>query len=280
MKTPPTLAIVGAGKVGRTLAGLWHAAGAVTVQDILNRTPGSAQQAADFIGAGRAITAFGQLRRADIVLVGTPDDQIGACCDQLAASGQLAGAGIVFHCSGALRSSILQSAKVSGAAIASVHPVRSFARPEEVARSFAGTWCGIEGDREALDVLHPLFTGIGAQLFEIDPEQKILYHAAAVFASNYLVTLLDTAVQTYGKAGVPPEIARQMMASLVRETTENVLRWGPEQALTGPIARNDVATVLTQYRGVTRWDRRYGDLYKKLGKLTAALARRRNGKSG
>lgn len=280
MRTPPTLAIIGAGKVGRTLARLWHAAGVVTVQDILNRRSGSAQQATDFIGAGRAIMEFSQLRRADIVLIGTPDDQIATCCASLAASGQLSSGSIVFHCSGALPSSILQSARACGAAIASAHPIRSFARPEEVAGSFAGTWCGIEGHRLARDVLHPLFADIGAQLVDIAPEQKVLYHAAAVFASNYLVTLLDTAMQTWGEAGIPPDTARKMMATLVRETVENVLQIGPEQALTGPIARNDVATVVTQYRHVKRWDRRYGALYKKMGKLTAALARRRNGKNG
>ena len=65
-----------------------------------------------------------------------------------------------------------------------------------------------------------------------------------------------------------------MMASLVRETTENVLKIGPQQALTGPIVRGDVATVLNQYRAVSKWNRRYSVLYKQLGKLTAYLARR------
>jgi predicted short-subunit dehydrogenase-like oxidoreductase (DUF2520 family) len=278
MNTRPTLAIIGGGKVARTLARLWHVANVAVVQDVLNRSHESAQAAIDFIGAGTAIDDITQLRQADIVLIGTPDDQIAVSCDLLSASHRLQAGSIVFHCSGAMPSSILQSVTACGASIASVHPVRSFARPEEVARSFAGTWCGVEGDRAALDVLQPLFTAIGAHFVAIDAEQKVLYHAGAVFASNYLVTLLDAAVQAYGQAGVPPETALKMMSALVRETTENVLQIGPERALTGPIARGDVETVLRQYRAVRSWDRRYGGLYRKLGKLTAALARRSRGK--
>jgi predicted short-subunit dehydrogenase-like oxidoreductase (DUF2520 family) len=273
MKTPPTLAIIGAGKLARTLGRLWRDANAVTLQDILNRSQQSAQDAREFIGAGMAVAELRQLRRADVVLIATPDDEIAATCERLAMAVPLAGS-IVFHCSGALPSSVLQAAREQGAAIASVHPVRSFARPEEMLHGFAGTWCGVEGDREALHALQPLFTAIGAHFVEIDPQRKTLYHAAAVFASNYLVTLLDTAVQAYGQAGVPPEIALKMMAPLVRETTENVLQLGPERALTGPIARGDMRTVLKQYRAVQSWNKACGALYKKLGKLTAALVRR------
>lgn len=275
MTTRPALALIGGGKVARTLAHLWHAENTVAVQDVLDLSQSSAQEAVDFIGAGTAIDNPQQLRHADIVLIGTPDDQIGASCERLSASSRIRAGSIVFHCSGALPSSVLQSAQASGAAIASVHPVRSFARPVEVARNFAGTWCGVEGERQALDMLRPLFAAIGARFVEIDARQKVLYHAGAVFASNYLVTLLDTAVQAYGEAGVPPDIALKMMAALVRETTENVLQIGPERALTGPIARGDVETVLRQYRAVRHWDRRFGALYGMLGKLTVALARRR-----
>lgn len=274
MTARPTLTIIGCGKLGKTLARLWHASGLVDIHDILNTSIASAERAVAFIGAGRAAPDIDALRAADIVLIAAPDDRIAACSAALSHSSCLSAGSIVLHCSGALPSSLLQAVRARGAAIASVHPVRSFAQPEDVVRTFAGTYCGVEGDRQALDILRPLFAGIGAHCVAIDPEQKVLYHAAAVFASNYLVTLLDTAVQTYGKAGVPQDVALKMMASLVRETTENVLRIGPEQALTGPIARKDVATVVRQYRSVQGWNRRYGALYKKLGKLTAALARR------
>jgi predicted short-subunit dehydrogenase-like oxidoreductase (DUF2520 family) len=276
MTTPSTLTIIGCGKLGRTLARLWVSNQTVAINDILNTSAESSARAVTFIGAGRVANDYADLRPADIFLIAAPDDQIAACCAALARTDRLSASSIVFHCSGALPSSILHAANERGAAIASVHPIRSFAVPEKVVQEFAGTYCGVEGDRRAIDPLSALFSAIGAQFVPIDRDAKILYHAAAVFASNYLVTLLDTAMQAYGQAGIPPAIALKMMASLVRETTENVLQIGPEQALTGPIARDDVATVVKQYRSVRMWDKRYGALYKQLAKLTVRLARRRN----
>ena len=278
MKQTPTLSIIGCGKVGKTLGRLLQENHAVETQDIFNRSTESGMAAVVFIGAGQVVSNYADLRPADIFLIAAPDDQITACCEALANADCLSPNSIVFHCSGALPSSILQAASARDAAIASIHPIRSFAVPEKIINEFTGTYCGVEGSQHALDILSPLFTTIGAQLVTIKSEKKVLYHAAAVFASNYLVTLLDTAVQTYAQAGIPQEVALKMMASLVRETTENFLKIGPEQALTGPIARGDVATVLNQYRAVSMWNKRYGALYKRLGKLTADLARRRKNK--
>jgi predicted short-subunit dehydrogenase-like oxidoreductase (DUF2520 family) len=53
---------------------------------------------------------------------------------------------VVFHCSGALASDRLQAVRAAGGAVASVHPIRSFADPQAVAQAFAGTYCGMEGD--------------------------------------------------------------------------------------------------------------------------------------
>ncbi|MBF8179416.1 Rossmann-like and DUF2520 domain-containing protein [Herminiimonas contaminans] len=278
MSKPQTLSIIGCGKVGQTLARLWVQHQTVQLLDILNTSTASGARAAAFAGAGRVASSYADLQAADIYLIAAPDDQIAACCDALASSGHLSVSSIVFHCSGALSSSILASASARDAAVGSIHPIRSFAVPEKVAADFAGTYCGMEGDQAAVDVLAPIFAAIGAQTVPIQRESKVLYHAGAVFASNYLVTLLDTAVQTYAQAGIPQDVALKMMASLVRETSENVLQIGPEQALTGPIARGDIATVVKQYRAVNGWDKRYGKLYKHMGKLTLHLAQRRQKK--
>jgi predicted short-subunit dehydrogenase-like oxidoreductase (DUF2520 family) len=109
----------------------------------------------------------------------------------------------------------------------------------------------------------------------IDAQFKTIYHSAAVFACNYLVTLLDVAQQAYAKSGIPPEASLKLIEPLVRETVDNVFRLGPAEALTGPIARGDLATAVKQYRAVSAWNKSHGRLYRQLGKLTAALAARR-----
>lgn len=270
-----TLTIIGGGKVGKSLGRLWAMHQTFLLQDVLNRTQEHARLAADFIGAGQAAADFAGLRYADVYLLATPDDQIAACCEALAQSGCLSADSIVFHCSGALPSSALHHATGKGAAVASIHPIRSFACPEQVVKDFAGTWCGMEGDRRALDVLAPAFADIGAQLVPITMEAKIHYHAAAVFACNYLVTLLDVARQSYERAGIAPEVAMQLMAPLVRETVQNVFKLGPEAALTGPIARGDMATAHKQQQALAGADAAHGALYGQFMQLTAELAARR-----
>lgn len=272
---PRTLSIIGSGHVARTLGRLWHGRQCVLLLDVLSRSPDNAQAACDFIGAGRALHEYGALAQADVYLIATPDDQIAACCGRLAASGRIVPGTIVFHCGGALPASVLQTASARGAAVASVHPIRSFALPEQVASSFAGTWCGMEGDAQALAVVAPLFEAIGAQCIAIDPSAKTVYHAAAVFASNYLVTVLDVAVQAYGRAGIAEDVALEIMQPLVRKTVDQVFDAGTAAALSGPIARGDMATVERQAQALGAWDEAHGRLYACLAQATEQLARRR-----
>lgn len=267
-----TLSIIGCGNMGKALARLWHSNATFVVKDVLNRSVESAQRAVSFIGDGRALERHADLRPADIFMIAATDDQIIGCCESLAASGLLSGASVVFHCSGALGSSVLSSARQQGASVASIHPIRSFSVPEQVAADFAGTYCGMEGEQRALDVLSEGFSAIGARLVPIDAEFKTIYHAAAVFASNYLVTLLDVAVNAYAKSGIPRDTALALIGPLVRKTVDNVLEVGPANALSGPIARGDTVTVRRQHRAVGQWDTRYATLYEQLGRLTAELA--------
>ena len=272
----PTLNLVGAGHVGRVLGRLAAAGGAFALQDVLTRSSASAQQAVAFIGAGTACSDIAAMRPAQVWMLAVGDDAIAPTCAALAAAQPLAGA-VVFHCSGAKASTELQAARDAGALVASVHPVRSFADPEAVAADFSGTFCGIEGDAAALALLEPALTAIGARLVRIDPAAKTVYHAAAVFASNYLVTVLDAALRAYEAAGVPQAVARELARPLALETVANVFRIGPEAALSGPVARGDLATVARQHEAVSRWDAATGRLYEALVAPTADLARRKRG---
>ena len=273
--TPRTLSFIGCGKLGQTLGRLWTELQVFRVHQILNRSPESAGQAAAFIGAGMAAVSLEEMKPADIFLIGTPDGEIVQAAEQLAASSCLQAGATVFHCSGALPSTALQSVKRKGAFVASVHPIKSFASAQAAAASFTGTWCGIEGDAEALETLRPAFEAIGGRTVDLRTEDKLIYHAAAVFASNYLVTLLDVALQAYLKAGIPENVARELIVPLVKGTLDNVVRNGPEQALTGPIARGDYKTVEQQYGALSAWNKKYARLYRQLGVHTARLAARR-----
>ena len=270
----PTLNIIGAGKVGSVLGRLFSASGAFTVQDVLTRSSASAADGVAFMGAGRAVLALAQMAPADVWMLAVADDQIVTVCEQLASIRRLDGA-VVFHCSGASSSSALQAAASVGAATASVHPVRSFADPAQVAGDFAATFCGVEGMAAALALLGAALNTIGARVVPIDAAAKTVYHAASVFASNYLVTVMDAALRAYRAAGIDEPTARAMAGPLATETLANVLRMGPEKALTGPIARGDMASVARQQDALHHWDAAAGDLYRALAAATVSLARRR-----
>lgn len=271
----PTLNIVGAGRVGRVLGKLFAQHKAFEVQDVMSLTAASAEGAVQFIGAGTPIHDIHAMRAADAYMLSVPDDQIALACAELAARIPLDGA-IVFHCSGAKSSLDLIDAKREGAETASLHPIRSFADPVRVAADFNGTFCGVEGAPRALALLQHAAGLVGARPVAIDSKAKAVYHAASVFASNYVVTVLDAALRAYEAAGIPPAVAMELAKPLATETVANVFRLGAATALTGPIARGDFVTVAAQQAALDGWDKPIGQLYEALVEATSTLAERKN----
>ncbi len=267
-----SLNIIGCGNAGKTLARLWSRHGLVAVQDVLNRSLDSGQQAVEFIGAGRAVESFAELRPAKLLLIGTRDEAIASCCHRACRAGAVAAGCTVFHLSGALCSSVLEPARQLGAQVASLHPVKSFANPALAAETFAGTFCGLEGDQPACQILAELVEGCKGRVFPLTGQFKPLYHAGTVFACNYLVALVETALRCFQGAGIDRAAAVQILEPIVRGTVENIFRLGTVDALTGPIARGEVAVVATEVESLRQWDPQLGRLYQLLGVATAELA--------
>ena len=269
-----TLSIIGAGKVGKVFGRCFHQRSVFDITQVLNRHMTSSLAACQFIDvpAHVAVTGFTHLTPSDIWMLAVGDDQIAAVCDSLHQQNLLHAESIIFHCSGSKPSTVLSTAMLRGAAVASIHPVASFADPKHVAENFEGTICSIEGDPRALAALVPALSTIGARVAQISAESKLLYHAGSVFASNYLVTLLDTALRSYQAAGIPDELALAMAAPLARQSMENVFTMGASSALTGPIARGDMKTAIQQQTVVAEWDTNAGALYQAFVPPTQVLA--------
>jgi len=267
-----TLNIIGSGRVGRACGRLWTRTRVFEIQDVLTRSQQSAAEAVAFIGAGRAVESLAGMREADVWMIATRDDAIVASCDALAAAHKITPDDIVFHVSGATPSSALQSAAARGALTASVHPIKTFPDAELAVQRFPGTFCGAEGNPDALKVLKRAFEAIGATVFEIAARLKPVYHAGGVFSCNYLAALIETAVRAHEKAGIPRAASLKALEPLVRETVDAIFDKGPARALTGPIARGDVATVRRQLAMVEDWDAGVGSLYRGLGLIAVDLA--------
>lgn len=263
---------IGCGQLGRTLGSLWQQHSLLVIGDVLTRSPESANEAIEQIGAGRAVSSITEMQAADIYMVACSDDAIESCSQTLADSGLLKTGDVVFHCSGAQPSQLLHACQKQGAVIASIHPIKSFADIKLAAQSFAGTYCGVEGDDSALSALEPFFTNLDAELLPIHTEHKTLYHAASVIACNYLVALEELSIQAFEQSGIEREQALAVLKPIVTGTVENVFRLGTAPALTGPIARGDHSIVSKQLSAMDNWNSDYATIYRLLGKVSLPLA--------
>ena len=242
------------------------------IGDVLNRSFSSAEAAVNFIQAGNALRHADAMQPADIYLIGCSDNHIASCCAQLVDTGLLRTGDLVFHCSGALSSTVLNSAGTRGALVASMHPVKSFADPATAIINFANTYCGVEGDKAALDVIAEIIESVGGISFNLDADRKTLYHAASVIACNYLVVLQEYSLLAFDSAGVERDLAMKILRPMVEDTVNNVFNMGTTQALTGPIARGDHAVVENQLTALGEWQPEMAEIYRLLGRQALALA--------
>ena len=260
-----TLSCIGAGRLGKTLCHLF--AQHLHIGHIINCSEDSARLAVKFIGAGQARRV--PVDSADIWLIATPDNEIKAASAVLRTASVLRESDTVFHCSGALNAAELD---ISDCHTASVHPIHSFADPQQSISQFAGTPCGMEGNRSALDRLQPLFERVAAKPFVIDSQQKALYHAATVMTCNYLVSLLELGQKMLTAAGVSPQQGVNPLEPLIRQTLDNYFNTDAISALTGPISRGDTATVASHIQALQRQPNNWQQVYRALGNTTRAIA--------
>lgn len=265
-----TLNVIGAGRVGPVLARLWQEAGVLSVQGIVARHPASARQAAAFIGSGRACDSLADLPSADLWLVAVPDTQIAAVATQLAALPHAPAT--AWHCSGFLPSSALAPLAARGWQVGSVHPALSFADREVALTQFAGTVCAVEGDARASAAM----AAIGGRPFALAAQAKPLYHAAAVWASNFQPVLDAVAQGLWHQVGMPADLVAPLAQGFAQRAVDNVGRLGAQAALTGPAARGDLAVVQAETQALAALD---GDLAAAYAALSALASRLSNAAS-
>jgi len=214
--------------------------------------------------------------RAELVLLALPDDAIEAACRELVATRAFAPGSLVAHCSGTLSSESLEPARRElGCHVASFHPLQSFPTVEAALASLPGSYCFDEGDEAALEALEELGAAIGARCVRIETQHKVLYHAAAVMACNYLTGLLDAALTLAAAAQIERQTAWRALEPLIRATVENISKLGAEGALTGPIARGDLGTVSAHLTALDECAPELSGLYRALGSWTVDLALRK-----
>ena len=212
------------------------------------------------------------IAEAGVVILAVRDDGIRPLADALAATRAITPDHVVLHLSGAQGQEALGPLVTSRAALGSLHPLQTIVEPERAAARLKGAWAAVEGMPRAVEAAERLARDLGMRPFRIATKAKAIYHAGAVFASNYLVVVEAMAQRLLRHAGLTDADAWAALRPLVEGTLENLGSAEPKDALTGPIARGDTATIVRHIESLTLDD---GKLYRALGRAALELAQKR-----
>jgi len=265
------VAIVGAGRVGTALAVLWRRAG----HRIVAVAGGEATpaRAAIYLPDVPVLDAVGAARAAEVVAIATPDGAIGDVANTIAAAGAVTAGDTVLHASGATGLDALDAPRAAGARVLSLHPLQTCPTVDAALERMAGAGFAVTALDEAGFALgERLARDAGGRPFRLADEAKPLYHAAAVFASNYLVTVTALAHEIERAAGLDDPAA--LLAPLQEATLANIVRVGPAEALTGPAVRGDARTVARNLEALAGSMPEAVRPYVALADLALALAER------
>lgn len=234
------VAVVGAGRVGTAIAVLLARAGHRIVA-VAGREATAAR--VDLHLPDVSIRSAPEAAAAsELVVIATPDDAVEPTAATLAAAAAVGPGTWVTHVSGALGLDALRSIAEAGARRLAIHPLQTFPDVTSAIERLPGCWIAVTAeDEEGFRFGERLVADLGGRPFRLEDDRRPLYHAAAVFASNYLVVAAAEAESLLTAAGVPD--AAEALAPLERASLENVEALGPARALTGPAVRGDAGTI-------------------------------------
>jgi len=260
--------IVGAGQVGRGLYRAFRGSGI------------------DVVGLhGRRHTAWttstGPIPRsvsdANTIILAVRDDQIDDAIAELIDTGpgnRLATGTVVLHTSGSAEPELIPRLSERGLGGGTFHPLIPFANPEKVPELLKKAWIGIDGDDLARATSRRIAGHIGSRTLEIPPGGKPLYHAAAVMSSNFPVVLAELASEVLSAIGIPERSAQQAVRGLMEAAVSNLSDHSPTEALTGPLVRGEVDTIL-RHLAALRGDADARAVYKRLSLAALTMASQR-----
>jgi predicted short-subunit dehydrogenase-like oxidoreductase (DUF2520 family) len=267
---PLPIAVIGAGRVAQTFGRLLAERGE-PVTTIAGRSPERARVAAAFIGFGVKPAALNAiLVQPWRLFIAVSDRAVPEVASLLAARGLHEG--VALHTCGARGPEALAPLAKAGFACGVLHPLQTIAGPEQGLSALPGCTLGIDGDAAALAWSGSIARLLEASTLRVSAEGRMLYHAAAVMASNYIISLMDAAAILMDEAGLSRDEAIRALAPLIEATVANGRRFGIAGGLTGPIQRGDIETVSGHLAALERAPRAVRSLYCAVGRYTAGIS--------
>jgi len=262
------IGFIGAGTVGTALAVGLSRRG-YDVVAVSSRSMTSAERLAALVPGCLAFADNQAVAdAADLVFITTPD---GAIPDLVSSVNWRSGQAVV-HCSGADSTAVLEPARRAGADTGASHPLQTFASVEQAIENMPGSTFAIEAQEPFLNTLKEMVSALDGQSIELQASDKVIYHAAAVMACNYMVTLVKQATDLWQTFGVPVPQATAALMPLLKGTINNIEKVGIPDCLTGPVARADTGTITKHISALGETAPEALSTYIQMGKQTIPVA--------
>lgn len=267
------MAIIGPGRMGLALGAALTQARAVDQLVYFGRSPDPPPHPL-FDGHSPHVSYRGAIgpvpEGITALILAVPDDVLPQVANEAALAGHAPRNSVAFHLSGALSTDVLAPLHGAGYSVGSIHPLQTVADPWSGAGRLQGSAFALAGEPAALAVGRTLVHALNGRPLVVPPALRPVYHAAAVFASNYVLAAAAVVARTLAEAGISESDAIAAALPLMRGTMDNIEQLGFGAALTGPVARGDADTVRLH---LSRLSDRERGLYSALGRETLRLAR-------
>lgn len=253
------LVIIGPGRAGGALGIASERAGHQIV-GVLSRSP--------YDGEWPRLDWDADLPDCDVAFLSVRDDVIADVSHRIAPF--VSEVGAVAHLSGFVPVLVLHHLQERGTAVGGFHPLQSLPDPESGAKALSGAYVGIDGDQLAVDMLSHLASTLGMEAFQLDDKARPAYHAAAAAAANFVITSLAVSADLFDSAGIDPKVSRPLVEHAVASAFDK----GPTAALTGPIARGDIETVIGHLTAAHEVSEHVGRQFRLMAEATTIRAGR------
>lgn len=262
------LGFIGAGKVGTALAVRLRGKGYPVVA-VASRSFSSAERLAEQVEGCCACHSQQEVAdTAELVFITTPDDAIAP----VVANTRWYPCQRVIHCSGTDSLDILKPAMEQGALGGGFHPLQTFADVTYAIENLPGSTFALEATEPLLDELKQMAATLDGPWVELKSGDKVLYHIAAVFTCNYVVTLVKLACDLWQNFGLSTDEAVKSLIPLLRGTINNLENIGLPDCLTGPIARGDTGTIKKHLEVLDKRTPVLTSIYRELGIETIPIS--------
>ncbi len=167
---------------------------------------------------------------ADVYLLSVKDDALLEVASQISVPSK-----IVAHCSASVGKKVLQHCSENFGVF---YPLQSFTR--NVAIDFTHIPFLIEGVNEkTVSVLKEIASSLSDEVLQVNQQQRLAVHVAAVFANNFSNHLFSVAEEILAKE----DISYKILLPLIEETVRKIKEHSPSTIQTGPAKREDEKTI-------------------------------------